>query len=38
MDAVGCDTLSVVRVLRLLKVFAVPRGGCGWCCPGFGVR
>ena len=27
----------VVRDLpRLLRVFAVLRDGCGWCCPGFG--
>ena len=30
-----CDTLGVVRDLRLLRVFAVLRGGCGWCCRGW---
>ena len=30
-----CDTLHG-RDLRLVKVFAVLRDGCGWRCPGFG--
>ena len=28
-DLPGCDTLGVTRDLRLLRVFAVVRGGCG---------
>ncbi len=30
------DTVGVVRDLRLVRVFAVLRGGCGRCCPGSG--